>query len=61
MRSSVPPSPILAVTLAAYEAQLAIMAGSAWNSAEASPKTPSRIEELFRLRHCKSPTPRMAS
>ena len=37
------PSPILAVTLAAHEAQLAIMAGSAWSSAEANPKPPSRI------------------
>ena len=48
-----PPNPILAVTLAAHEAQLAIMAGSAWSSAEARPKPPSRIryEELFRLRH----------
>ena len=62
VRSSMPPNPILAVTLAAHEAQLAIMAGSAWSSAEASPKPPSRIgmKSCFACATVKSPTPRMA-
>ena len=46
------PSRILAVTLAAHEAQLAIIAGSAWSSAEAKPTFTHRYEELFHLRHC---------
>ena len=56
------PSPVLAVTLAAHDAQLAIIAGSAWSSAEASPKPPSRIgmKSCFACATVKSPTPRMA-
>ena len=62
VRSSMPPNPILAVTLAAHEALLAIMAGSAWSSADASPKPPSRIgmKSCFACATVKSPTPRMA-
>ena len=55
------PSKVLAVTLAAHEAQLAIIAGSAWSSAEANPKPPSRIgmKSCFACANVRSPTPRM--
>ena len=62
LNPSMHPSPILAVTLAAHEAQLVIIARSAWSSAEASPKPPSRIgmKSCFACATVKSPTPRMA-
>ena len=56
------PSPTRAVPLAAHEAQLAIIAGSDWSSADDKPKPPSRfgMESCFACATVKSPTPRMA-
>ena len=61
-RSSMHPSPTRAVTLAAHEAQLVIIAGSDWSSADDKPKPPSRIgmKSCFACATVKSPTPRMA-
>ena len=51
------PSLILA---AAHEAQLAIIAGSAWSSADDKPKPPSGIgvKRCFACATVRSPTPR---